>query len=221
MLYVFEVDTNDDTGETGLVPQHLQGAEPMGAMTSAHDIMEHSIGEEISTDSELMALGACLYTRALGGYWRNAHTPNPAEHLASDIWELIRNQGVWGDISDISTRKSGGIYSEESEGILKEISEILLSGWDDEFDDDYSAYGSPQEVIKNVIGHMRKGFRRARRRYSGHSPYQVATVFMELENELAKNLRWSMPWSKINVSICFKTLSNSVELATPPLDSLW
>lgn len=61
-----------ETNEIGWLLNNAPNSwEPVAANIVAHDILEHIENDSGTPEEEAMALGAVIYIRGLGGYWRN------------------------------------------------------------------------------------------------------------------------------------------------------
>jgi hypothetical protein len=75
-------------GTNGFKPTWIENANAGDGLSCAHDVMEHGLREPNAGVGELMAMGACIYTRGVPG-WFECERPNayykPPEQIASTI----------------------------------------------------------------------------------------------------------------------------------------
>lgn len=142
---------------------------PSSGVTIAHDILEHRRGDKGTCEEELMALGASLYIRGIGGFWEG----NPGEVIADDIlnevgmhYEAISN--------GIQSHREIQLKDKEVEGWIsamnKEIEKTMsVEKWWDQW-----SYNEPDAVqvlqyLERVPDWLRAGFLGAQKRYAKSS----------------------------------------------------
>ncbi len=213
MNYDFAIAEHEEHGFRGLQALFMPGAEPASGLTAAHDIMEHFRGVDLDSDGEAMALGAMIYTRGKAGYWQRNQTPynSPGRVMAGDVARLWQERGQWGDITDPG--RTTRIDDEEVEYWIeqaivharKEIRDDFCGG----FDEDWSAHNPPSQWGNWVRGWLRKGYRRAMKRYT-LSSFTLADTFRRMEASLDEALKHADEGAIVRVSFVLKTCETHV-----------
>lgn len=209
----FIVEKHEEYGTWGLKPEDMPHADPLMGMAAAHDILEHFPGDDGGVEAEYMAFGAMILTRAEGGYWQRKGNVNPPEsHLASDMPELFRHFQFEGftfrdpgrtrpvqedaeqTIQD-AVREGCKLIREEfcdSDSCCGECSD-LDHGCDGECDCHDTANSArmftSDQTRERMVGWMRRGYRKACRRFKGISPWTLAETFIAIEEGCDKILR--------------------------------
>jgi hypothetical protein len=197
MDFDFQMAENEDTGFLGLQAMFMKGAEPAEGFTCAHDIMEHFQGIALDSDSEAMALGAMLYIRGHGGYFNRRPGFRSVGYLmSSDVARLFTDPGVTQTIE------------EEAEAWIEEAIRLGLREIEDERYDDtdprpHSEWG------KWVRGWLRKGYRKARKRYT-LDPMTLCDTFERMTEGLDNARRYMEEGDIVRVSFVQKTCKLSV-----------
>lgn len=199
MNYDFKLATHEEWGIKGLKAQFLSGAEPVPGYTCAHDIMEHFSGLDLDSNSEAMALGAMLYIRGKGGYYRN-----PGYVMSSDIARLFTDAWQWGDITDPG--RTHRLDDEQVEDWIEEAIRLAKR----EIYEGYERYPHSSWGMW-VRGWLRKGFRKARKRYS-YRPPMLSYTFCCISDELDGAMANMNERDIVRVSFVFKTCEYSVHV---------
>jgi len=189
LIREFRRAENDETGENGWL---MKGAPstyiPIGGMGVAHDLLEHRQGDEGTVKDELLAFGAILYVRGLGGYFqRKGSYYSPGENLggemASDLG--IKYEGIERGIPDPgrTLRLEDDVeewIDQAIKGCRKEIQEHSR-GYGDS-DTPWSGDQS-NEFLTRARGWLRRGYRMARRRYKDIDVCVLSHLFAEIEKK--------------------------------------
>lgn len=164
---VFEYAEDHEFGNTGW---RLENKPEFNAATDgrlvAHDCIEHFANDDGSVEAELMALGAALYGRC------NMGQDVTTEGLASDMLFTCRD-GV---------RSPGRTQKIEDEWALEEMSEKFLQYADGE------EIINPAKTLANALGWIRKGYRKAAKRY--FSSLRMVEMFNDIER-FVNNIRYA------------------------------
>jgi hypothetical protein len=177
---MFVVEEHEEYGTKGFRPKWMPQADPLGGMAVAHDILEHFPKDDGGVEAELQALGAALYIRGNGGYWWESHNTDPAYHVAGDFIELYRHC-AYENFTLLDPGRTTRLDDEEAErwcqnaardglrSVHEEVSHLLVHMRDNEDSEFLNAFCSDQTRLR-VVGWLRKGYRRARKRYVGADP---------------------------------------------------
>ena len=201
MLYKFKY-VNDDYEEEGLLnikaPSTFDPS--FDGELLAHDILEHFPNEEGSIEEELMALGAVMWVRGLGYYWESyriydfwERKLSPSRRICHDILNLaypIRNNpgALQGGLSGFKVPNTKPLKGDH-EWIEKEIIEATRLAFkliceDVDGPDEWEFEVTPARFCLMARHWMRKGFRRAQKRYKGHEPEEIAWVFKRITDQV-------------------------------------
>lgn len=211
MHFDFRHEENPDTGYEGLVPVWVRNAEPGSPMTSAHDIMEHFPGE-INTDNELLALGAMLFIRGEGGYWHylpHLRIQCPGHHLSGDLHNMWEERYKWGDLTDPG--RTTRLESEQAEFWIEEAIRRTRKSltWNPNIE------APSREWYRWVQGWLRKGYRKAAKRYQNLSSYELTDIFWQMEKEIERSQKMMDIGFILRVSFVRKTGEFSVRTVAP------
>lgn len=189
--FIYKED--EETGLSGLVPVWM----PNGNSTTqvAHDVLEHVLpGDHTPIEDELMALGAVLALRiendALTRY--RSHADQLAILVANVIQDVERY-----DLPLPRRCPSRGLGEEYawaedliSQGATKGI-EIARKemDYDKTFEEEEAAVFADIPALRaNIVGYLRKGYRKAVRRYANRDLYTVGQVLFKRLNEASEKL---------------------------------
>jgi len=187
--YEFEKQYNDEFGSYGWL---IRGAPstyfPILGMGVAHDILEHQPGDNGTVEEELMALGAALYIRGNGNYWRGSRIP-PGGHLSGELSNDLAFK--YGGVDD-GIASPGRTY--KLEDFAEEWIAQALEGTKKEFEYHAQYYSNElreyrantKDYLKKVPGWLRIGYRKAKRRYSKVAPWDLCTIFSKIEKDSDK-----------------------------------
>ena len=187
--YEFKVAEWDVTGEAGLCPTWMgPNAFPLDGTAAAHDILEHGPEDDGSPEAEFMAIGALFYVRGYDYFaMKNRHNPDPAWQAHGELWEQYRYITERGD--SYTLRDPGRTTAcDEEDTIDRMISEgvTMCRGESSHDVDDAEAMDRwlSDQNLKRMRGWMRKGYRRAVKRY--HSRIHALDLFLLIEREAGK-----------------------------------
>lgn len=179
-------------GGEGWIPEGMPDFNAGVGMTMAHDVLEHFSADDASIEAEFMAFGSTLYIRAEGSYWANTNSyiVDPAHHMSSDATRFImdtlyRGQCIRSPGRTITLETVDGY---ESELVIKAFRENCLQQFRNGYDtqERYEHRRGFRQALENAIGWMRRGYRKARRRWMPHSPYEMTSFFIQTEKQLDK-----------------------------------
>lgn len=187
--YEFEKQYNDDFGSYGWL---IRGAPltyyPISGTGVAHDIIEHQPGDSGTVEEELMALGAALYVRGNGNYWARSEVP-PGGQVGSDLSNdlAFKYGGVEEGIASPSRTHKLEDFAEEW------IKQALVDA-QKEFEYHAQFYSNELEefhanvadYLQKVPGWLRIGYRKAKKRYSKVSPWDLCSLFKKVEEDADK-----------------------------------
>lgn len=212
----FTYGTDSDTGMEGLKANWMPNAEPGNGRLCAHDVLEHDTGEPGAAEGEMMAVGTSLYIRGFSGWFH---------HTSQSVEEIYAN-----DVSSILERVAEGTESLADPGATRALrdgdaeersfQELIERGFNRARDELPHRMEDWQEIAAEVLtaenkrralGWLRKGYRRAIRRYAGVDPYEVGRMFTELAKEIDRKIPDLCDGDRVTVRINAKTLRFSVE----------
>lgn len=205
MHYDFKLTEHEEHGYTGLQALFMDGAEPAAGFTCAHDIMEHFSGLDLDSDSEALALGAMLYVRGMAGYFqRGLYPKSPGYAMSGDVARLFTDAWQWGEITDPG--RTCRLDDEEAEAWIEEAIRLAEREIRDDYEQrPHSQWGSW------VRGWLRKGFRKARKRYS-LDPATLCHTFDRMSEALDNAAKNMDEWDIVRVSFVRKTCELSVRV---------
>lgn len=198
MNYDFKIAEHEETGHIGLQALFMEGAEPRDGHGCAHDIMEHFRGLELNSNTELMAIGAMLHVRGEGGFFRSNMFNNcPGYIIYGDIVSLKSESYKWGEIT--SPGRTTRINDEEIEywiekGINKAAQE-LRDNWETHVSSEWRS---------NVRGWLRKGYRKAYKRYP-QNPFTLTHIFKRMTEKIDHAFKHAENHAIVRVSFVIKT----------------
>ena len=175
---------DDEYGIDGWKPAKIPEFNVTSAFGIAHDVLEHFSDSDASIEGEFLAFGAMLYMRAEGDYWANAKqsfNPDPAYQMAGDVAEFMRQKGH-------ELRRPGRTnrLDDDLEGVIARIKDNALKEIKSEEDEEDWNRFSYERYMDNAIGWMRKGYRKAAKRWDINHSYRRVGLFYELEQRLEK-----------------------------------
>ena len=203
MHYDFKMAEHEEHGFTGLQALFMEGAEPVAGLTAAHDIMEH-FPCSLDSDGEALALGAALYIRGKGGFWRgNMMGYSPGQIIGSDVVRLYSESWKWGSITDPGETRA---LDEETEEWLDSAISWGLKELRDEMEQ-----SPPRFWAGWVRGWLRKGFRKARKRYDRDS-YTLSDTFEKMTKDLDQAIKYADTYDIVRVDFVRKTCQFDVRV---------
>ena len=180
---------------------------PSSGVTIAHDILEHRRGDKGTCEEELMALGASLYVRGIGGFWKG----NPGEVIADDI---LNEVGLnYGAISNgIQSHREIQLKDKEVEGWIsamnKEIEKTMsVENWWDQWGRDEPNTEQVREYLDLVPDWLRAGFLGAQKRYAKSSldSHTLARMSRSIADQSDKLLRHAELGFRMRVRVDLQT----------------
>lgn len=169
----FVCEKHQDSGELGWRPEHQSSFDPYRGMTVAHDVLEHFPNDQGDAEDEFMALGAALWIRGGGGYWYRKMPGNmnqEGDHLSSDFEEIVRRlEGRRLDACR-SPKIDDSFAEEQLELCAREARRNLRDA------------KLPTADVDKAINWMRRGYRKAAKRFKHQSPDIVTSLFIDIED---------------------------------------
>lgn len=93
-------DSDEEYGNEGWLPKHIQGGFAASGFTFAHDVLEHGLGDtEGGFEGECQAFGAMIATRVAMGMIGTPYRPEWQDHIASDLSNFVRDRFMHNDES--------------------------------------------------------------------------------------------------------------------------
>lgn len=197
MKFIFEVKKNEEYGMLGLQLKDSKFAEPLVEMTAVHDIMEHFQHDDGGEAGELMALGASIYTRGSAYFnMKGSFKTEPYEHLSGEFRNILDYFSRTGDSVSYTFKtkklaKVKRLEDTEAEYQCEEAAKLMVKEDNIEgYEDSFSRFEI--ETIRHNIGnYLRIGYRKAKKRYKGIDTYTLAYVFNQMEEQLAKEMKFA------------------------------
>lgn len=200
MIYNYIVESHPEFGTQGMRPLFLPGTDPAMPLQATHDLLEHFI-EPVNSHTELQALGAMLYIRGNGGYFKNFSIERA---LAADLHFVTTHQSVYGKISNPGVTRPLEDYVES--WITKAMPPLYkeLKDNDDsiELDKNYPHW---------LRGWIRIGYRRANKRYT-LDPFIVSCQFEQIERDLDEKFKkgWLENGDLIRINLVRSTMNYTI-----------
>lgn len=172
----FIVEKHEEYGMLGLRPKDCPSFDPLTGMAVAHDMMEHPPGDTGEVSEELMAFGASIITRYLGGYWNMQRGP-VEENWDADVSNILLYVDSKGRELQAPEGRKGTVRLDDEalEGIVQRAG-LLMSKPDEDNGRDRGL--GDAEVITRWL---RLGYRLALKRYRGCDVCSLAYLFKETE----------------------------------------
>lgn len=160
--------------------------DPLPGNAVAHDVLEHFPGGDESPAHEFMALGAALLIRGTTGYFqRNGNINPPHVHIAGDFPDILRHivdEGM--GLPDPGKTKPIEDYDYMiTDTIAEAIREVKY-----EYKDSPEDIAAWLPLIPLATGWMRKGWRKAQKRYAKCGIYFATECFEYIQIEADKVL---------------------------------
>lgn len=185
----FRVEEHPDFGTLGLSLVGMPWAEPFPGMAAAHDVLEHFPNDDGSIEAEYMALGASLLVRDGSNYYasKGQNRSEPYENIGSEIVSqyhyaaqrrsfFVRDPGRTLPLSDD--------YAEDQiQRTADESRRVLLGEFDGDDRQDEAREFVSAENLARLVGWMRKGYRRAARRFAGVPSWRLLATFQDIERK--------------------------------------
>jgi hypothetical protein len=197
----FKWATDEDTGMDGwLMAGAPSSYQPLGAVGTVHDLLEHPENDKGTAVEEAQAFGAACYIRGEGGYWssRRYGVNNPGENFAADLSNFINENGF--KMTDPPrTMPVDALVEIWIDSAITHTKKELT------YDNEWEWTSDDETNIQRLRGWMRIGYRRARKRYGCQGPYEMAHIFMRLENQVEKVSKHAEIGDQLELGLCVKT----------------
>ena len=171
-------------GMHGWIAKGMSGFDAGFGLSVAHDSLEHFSATDTSIEGEMLAFGAILYIRQDGAYWsresRGANEFGPI--MEGDLARFLCD--VNGNLADPGrTVKLDDCLEHQLEEVRRRARKTLVSEQRDS-----GNYFPRDEALCRALGWIRKGYRKAARRYNNNRfpAYHVADMFADIEREVDK-----------------------------------
>lgn len=202
MNYDYIIENHEEYGLKGMRPLFLENAEPAQALQATHDLLEHFL-EPITSNAELQALGAMLYIRGEGNYFRK-YTGSPILALASDLGSVLTYQYSFGEVTDPGQTRC---LNDKVESWITQAIAQFYKDYENELND------LPQD--KNfphwLRSWLRIGYRRAKERYT-LSPEILSFHFEQIEADFKKKLEWAEFGDIIRINLIRNLMDYKIHL---------
>lgn len=220
----FIVEEHEEYGSVGFRPSWVPNADPLGGMAVAHDILEHFPGDDGGVECELMALGAAMWIRGKGGWWHDAYHADPAYHISGDFEELYRHVR-WENFSLRDSGRTRPLNDEEAEDWCQRAATMGLrsvhenEGYGDlgEEEESHLSVFCSEQTRQRVVGWLRRGYRKAARRYRNSDSYSLCQIFRTIQKTADKWLeRGAEEQQILEVSINLRSDDLKMKGGYPP-----
>jgi len=162
------VEDDPNTGLDGwLMEGSPEGFDPTTSFGLVHDCIEHFYCET-GLEDELLAFGAMLYIRGMYGndYWsiRSARFTGMAQMMASDLSEFLLS---YKDDLEISLKPASSkpLDDEDDEQVIRDLPRVIIQELKNNRRDECYHFRNLREVLRNVQHWVRKGYRKAAKRW--------------------------------------------------------
>lgn len=193
----FIYETWDETGLKGLRPTWFDNADPAAGTGVAHDILEHFSSATTVLEGESEAVGAFLLLRLANGwnYRSGAFPRSEAEILSRDVETML--EGAVNDGLPLPEAAPSRRLADEEmdrfivEGVRKAVrgEEALRSLMVNcDVDEEEAKAVLTAQTEQGFITWLRRGYRRAVRRYAGCDTYMVGISLFARIGKVASNL---------------------------------
>lgn len=193
---VFECARDQRNGELGWRMKGHPTFDPTNGNGVAHDMLEHAPNDNGSLEGEIQAIGGYMFVRLDSSlaYTEGASRPWD-EMILSDIADVLFDDAMSRDfkkVRPVETIRTRPLCDEYAEHSLRRAVESVMDAWERE-SESYTnperamAYGRQllqADTLESVLGHLRTGYRRAKRRF-GTSDV-AAHLFTEVRNRVDK-----------------------------------
>lgn len=181
----FVLETSREYGSRGLRLLNRPHFDPLGGMAVAHDMLEHFQYDDGSIEHEIMALSAGLHVRGFDAdqHLRNARVfRRPAENISSEMpsqCHYARDQDKTELLDPGNTKPiADDMIEEEIQHTWRLAKRLVIMEFAGE-EELYTWILNEQRFV----GWMRKGYRKAVKRYRGISPHMLAESFVLIERK--------------------------------------
>lgn len=192
----FVVEIHEAFGEKGARPIDMPGADPLGGMAVAHDVLEHFPNDDGSVAAELRALGAALYVRGASGvFYRNGGVRSQEDAIAVEFPDLYRHLVYEG--YELA-RPPRTCRVDEMEEVFDECITKGFRNIRDQEEKD-----TRKEFLDRSLwlGWLRIGYRRAERRFRRVGYHEAGAMFTKIETWADKFLKHAEEGDRFAVSV--------------------
>jgi hypothetical protein len=207
----FTLETHEEYGEIGLRPSNEPNADPLGGMSTAHDMLEHMPGADFGVADELIAFGAILYVRGKTGWWahQGRYICDPVDNMVAEMPEILRHIEEIGFMPAPSTRPLHDEYCEERiQRLVLKIPENAKKNGDVDILD------LAEEHTEDIRSYLRIGVQRARRRYRHHDIWNVMETFNKIMETADKEIEHYKEWADTRTEVRISANIRHVEVHT-------
>lgn len=209
----FDVREHEEYGNLGLAMQGRPWADPLGGLAAIHDMLEHMPHDKGDTEGEIMALGASLHVREHYGAVIRSGLFDPVDSIASEFrfqCEYRARDRVTGPLRDPG--RTERLFDDERESCVQAIAHRCKRLCLDEgVDREDAAWIEPGKVI----GWLRRGYRRAQRRFRGIASWQLSQVFHEAEQGFEDCLKGAEAGYRVRAEIDVRRHNLQIDLLAP------
>lgn len=206
--FLFDVAEHEEYGYIGLRMAGKPHFDPIQGMGAAHDMLEHFRDDPGTLSGELEALGASLFVRgelyyADKGRW----VREPWQNIAGEFPMQVR---YCEDRNEYGIRDGGNHKRLDDEWAENQIRKTVREAFRlvrSECDhDEIPLWLTRWEQRRYLMGWMRRGFRRARRRYAKAKDGMVTYTFQNIERAVDQYLKGAEVYGQqVRVSASIRT----------------
>jgi hypothetical protein len=195
----FRCAEHEDYGTLGWRPADMPCSDPLGGQTVAHDILEHFPNDDGGIEAELMALGAAVYIRGQGGFFDQGPGHGIVQNVAADFRELARHY-VFENFSLTDPGRTQAVEGED-ENLQMITNQARLDLWDESDPGDEIRRFFYNDNQQRMLGWLRKGFRKAAKRYRGLDVCSLSHMFSEIEETVEYVTKHAFEGSEMTVRV--------------------
>jgi hypothetical protein len=170
---------------TGWRPAHQPDFDPTGGMGVAHDVLEHFPGDDGSLKDELQAFGAILLIRVEHGDL----DPKSLAVEFPDLMSKLFHGDTWLEAAPRTRLLSDDLEMFMARALIEARKQVAEFLYDDDltYEDKIDWFN---EQVPHIMGWMRVGYRRARRRYrNAYSYHDLPALFGEIARMADQELK--------------------------------
>lgn len=173
----FTYEEDHETGSDGLKPSWFDNANPTSGQGVAHDMLEHFANQSDPIAGELQAIGAVMALRWENGEVSGSDVTAMAYSISQCLTDLC-----WQNLSEPAPARSRRLsddYSYADDVIVAAV----VKAWDLALAE-LADHGGVEDVLTptvrvSVLAHVRRGYRKAQRRYAHADLYTVGICFFK------------------------------------------
>lgn len=199
---VFEYRKDDEYGSDGWVLENAPKEFNTGnGRLVAHDCLEHFWDGKVDRwEDELLALGAMTFIRYETGEFSSNYNPKLSDNLSGDLvnclYFIINERGI----KPIKTKKLDCEHLE-----MEFFNAVHLAKR--ELDREDVAKIEVSQVF-NIVGWLRKGYRRAQKRFGDN--FKALTMFRDIEREVDRLTKFADIGDRLLVSFNIRRCTTKV-----------